>query len=137
MLKYLKYLFQGMLVQATSNLLAGIQPTITTANQKFFGSNRPDSGCIHSDEHTDSDLAFQTWEFNLESAADINTVSILFEDMPKLPQRFEVRVGFSSDIYSNPICAVSETPHALEPTKTWLRCGLRGNFMSVTLCGQD
>ena len=36
-----------MMVEAISNLLAGIQPRITSANKKFLGSNRPDPGFIN------------------------------------------------------------------------------------------
>jgi hypothetical protein len=73
-------------VRATSDLLSGIQPTITSANPKFLGLNEPDPGCIDSGGVTDSDFNLKTWAFNLESPADINTVSIFFKDKPERPR---------------------------------------------------
>jgi hypothetical protein len=85
MLKYLRALTYGVLVQATYNLLAGIKPTISSANPKFLGSNEPDSACFDSDRTVDSDFSLQTWAFFLESPADINTVGIFFKDKPERP----------------------------------------------------
>jgi hypothetical protein len=36
------------LVQTTSNLLVGIQPTITGANSDFFGLHKADPRCFNS-----------------------------------------------------------------------------------------
>ena len=77
-----------MLVQAKSNLLADIRPTITSANPKFLGLNGPDPSCIDISGTIDSDFPLMTWTFNLKSAADINTVSIFFKDKPERLQKF-------------------------------------------------
>ncbi len=67
-----------MLAQATSNLLAGIRPTITSANPKFLGSKKPDPSCYDSGGITDSDSPLHTWAYDLKSQADIKTVGIFF-----------------------------------------------------------
>jgi hypothetical protein len=85
MLKYLRALTYGVPVQATYNLLAGIQPTISSANPKFLGSNKPDSACLDSGGTGDSYSPFQTWVFDLEFLADIKTVGIFFKDKPERP----------------------------------------------------
>jgi hypothetical protein len=85
MLKYLRALTYGVPVQATYNLLAGIQPTISSVNPKFLGLNEPDSACFDSDWTGDLDSPLQTWAFFLESPADINTVGIFFKDKPERP----------------------------------------------------
>ena len=136
MLKYFAPLLQAMLAQATSNLLAGIRPTITSTKPKFLCSNNPDPGCFDSCEITDSFSPLQTWAFELESPADINTVSIFFfKDKSERPNKTEVRVGYSSDISKNPPCAVLGTQPASDPGRAWLICGLKGNFVSVNFCG--
>jgi hypothetical protein len=82
MLKYLVPFYKAVLAQATSDLLAGIRPTITSANPKVHGSKKPEPSCSNSGGITDSDLTLQTWAFELEFPADINTVSIFFKDKP-------------------------------------------------------
>ncbi len=123
----------GLPVQATYNLLAGIQPTISRVNPKFLGSNEPDPACLDSGRTGDSDLPIQTWAFFLESTADINTVGIFYKDKPERPPLFEVRVGINSDFSKNPRCAVSD---ASDPGRAWLSCGLKGDVVSVTFCGE-
>ena len=76
-----------------------------------------------------------TWAYDLELPADINTVSIFFKDKPERPNKTEVRVGYSSDHSKNPPCAVLGTQPASDPGRAWLICGLKGNFVSVTFCG--
>ena len=124
MLKYLVPFYQAMLAQATSDLLAGIRPTITSANPKLFGSKKPDPSCFNSGGITDSDLTLQTWAYNLEFLAEINTVSIFFKEKPARPKKTEVRVGYSSDVSKNPLCAVSGTEPAVDPERVWQICGL-------------
>ena len=85
MLKYFRALTYGVPVQATYNLLAGIQPTTSSANPKFLGSNEPDPVCFDSVGTGDSDSPLQTWAFYLESLADIKTVVIFFKDKPERP----------------------------------------------------
>ena len=113
-----------MLAQATSDLLVGIRPTITSANPKFHGSKKPDSSCFNSSGITDSDLTLQTWVFEMEFPADINTVSIFFKDKPERPKKTEVRVGSSSDVSKNPLCVVSGTEPAGDAWRDWQICGL-------------
>jgi hypothetical protein len=113
-----------MLAQATSDLLAGIRPTITSANPKVHGSKKPDPSCFNSSGITDSDLTLQTWAFKLEFPADINTVSIFFKDKPERPKKTEVRVGYSSDVSKNPLCTVSGTEPAGDPGRDWQICWL-------------
>ncbi len=126
-----------MLAKAKSNLLAGIRPTITSANPKFFGSKKLDSSCFNSGGITDSDLTLQTWAYNLEFPTEINTVSIFFKEKPERLKKTEVRVGHSSDVSKNPLCAVSGTEPFGDPGRDWQICGLSGNFVSVTFCGYD
>jgi hypothetical protein len=135
MLKYFVPFLQAMLAHATINLLAGIRPTIKSDNPKFLGSNKPDPGCFDSGGISDSYSPLQTWVFDLESPADINTVSIFFKDKSKRPKKTEVRVGYNSDISKNPPCAVSGKQSVIDHGKAWLICGLKGNFVSVTFCG--
>ena len=124
MLKYLLPFYQAMLAQSTSDLLAGIRPTITSANHEFHGSKKPDPNCSNSGGITDSDLLLQTWAYDLEFPSDINTVSIFFKDKPQRQKKTEVRVGFSSDVSKNPLCAVSGTEPAGDPGIGWQICGL-------------
>ena len=124
MLKYLIPLAKGMTVQAASNLLAGIKPYTSSANPKFLGSNKPDPSCFNSGGTTDSDLTLQTWEYELEFPADINSVSIFFKDKLERPKRTEVRVGSSSDVTKNPLCAFAGKELAGDPGRAWLICGL-------------
>jgi hypothetical protein len=118
-------------------LLAGIRPTITGAPPKFLGSIEPDPGFNDSGGTGDPDFTFMTWTFSLESPADVNTVSIFFKDEPKGPQNFELRVGASSDISKNLPCAVTDTQIASGFRRVWLSCGFKGNFVSLTFCGDD
>ena len=83
MLKYFRALTYGVPVQATYNLLAGIQPTISSTNPKFLGSNKPESACFDSGGTEDSDYPLQTWAFDLDSLAVIKTVGIFFKDKPE------------------------------------------------------
>jgi hypothetical protein len=124
-------------VQATSNLLAGIWPTITGLPPKVLGSIEPDPGFNDSGGTGDPDFTLITWTFSLESQADVKTVSIFFKDEPEGPQNFELRVGASSDISKNPPCAVTDTQIASGFRRVWLSCGFRGNFVSLTFCGDD
>jgi hypothetical protein len=135
MLKYFVPFLQAMLAHATSNLLAGIRPHITSDNPKFLGSNKPDPSCFDSGGISDSYSPLQTWEFVLESPADINTVSIFFKNKPERPKKAEVRVGYNSNIFKNPPCAFSGSQPAIDHGLDWLICGLKGNFVSVTFCG--
>ncbi len=48
MLMFSRVLSYCVIVQATYNLLAGIQPTISSANPKFLGSNEPVPPCFNS-----------------------------------------------------------------------------------------
>jgi hypothetical protein len=61
-------------------------------------------------------------------------VSIFFKDKPKRPQQIDVRVGPSSDFSKNPLCAVSDRLPDIDPDRAWLRCGFKGNFVSVSFC---
>ena len=124
MLKYFVPFLQAMLAHATINLLAGIRPTIKSDNPKFLDSNKPDPGCFDSGGISDSYSPLQTWVFDLESPADINTVSIFFKSKSERPKKTEVRVGYSSDVSKNPLCTVSGTEPAGEPGRDWQICGL-------------
>jgi hypothetical protein len=135
MLKYLIPLTQVILVQATFNLLDGIRPFRKSASPKFLDSNSPDPGCFHSGGTEDSYSPLQTWAFDLKSSENINTVSIFFKDKRKRPQKIDVRVGPSSDFSKNPLCAVSDRLPDIDPERAWLRCGLKGNFVSFSFCG--
>ena len=125
------------LVQTTSNLLSRIQPIITGANSDFLGSHKADPICSDSSGITYSDSPLQTWAYDLKSQAEINTVGIFFKDKPERPNKIEVRVGSSSDISKNPLCTVLGTQPASDSGRAWFSCGLRGNFVSASFCGDD
>ena len=137
MIKFLRLLALAIMVKATSNLLAGIWPSITSANPKFLGSENLDPSCFDSRGISHLDSPIRTWAFNLESSSDINTVIILLKDKSERPKKIELRVGSSSDVSKNPLCAVSDSQPASDPGRVWLSCGLKGNFVTVTFCGDD